>query len=77
MRIHDIGQGLGYEDRFNTELAVPANSRQVFDVPLSAIEAGPVGRKLDFSRIGGLVLFRLSPQDVKGSEILLSHVWLE
>lgn len=77
LRVHDIGRGVGYDDRFNTELALAANARQVFVVPLTAIESGPVGRKLDLSRIGGLVLFRLSPRDAEGSGILLSRVWLE
>ncbi len=77
LRIHDIGHDLDYDDRFNTEFAIGAGSRQVLDVPLAAIASAPAGRRLDLSRIGGIVLFRLSPQTAQGSEIILTRVWLE
>jgi len=77
LRIHDIGRGQDYEDRFNRQFAIGAGTRHILDVRLEEIASAPADRQLDLSRIGGLVLFRLSPRTAQASEIILTRVWLE
>jgi len=77
LRIHDIGGGQEYEDRFNREFVIGAGTRRVVDVNLEDIASSPANRTLDLSRIGGLVLFRASPATPHPAEFILTRVWLE
>ena len=77
LRVHDQYHNRKYADRFNTEFRVEPGPAEVFEVPLSRVESAPAGRRLDLARIGGLVLFRLSPYDPGSPELMLLRVWLE
>ena len=77
LRIHDIGGGEFFDDRFNTEFELGAGIRRVLDVDLADVASSPVNRQLDLSRIGELVLFRVSPRTPQASEFILTRVWLE
>ena len=77
LRIHDIGKGQAYEDRFNREFTIAAGTRQVLDVPLKDIASSPANRQLELSRIGGLVLFRVSAGTPHAADFILTRVWLE
>jgi VanZ family protein len=77
LRIHDIGGGQEYDDRFNREFEIEAGTRRVLDVKLADIASSPANRTLDLSRIGGLVLFRASSATPHPAEFILTRVWLE
>jgi VanZ family protein len=77
LRIHDIGGGQEYDDRFNREFEIEAGTRRVLDVKLADIASSPANRTLDLSRIGGLVLFRVSSATPHPAEFILTRVWLE
>jgi len=77
LRLHDIGHGQDYTDRFNASFTIDAKAHRVLDVALEDVARGPAHRELDLSRIGGLVLFRLSPADNQAPELVLTRVWLE
>jgi VanZ family protein len=77
LRIHDIGNGQEYEDRFNREFAIGAGTREVLVVNLEDIASSPANRTLDLARIGGLVLFRVSPATAQQVDFILTRVWLE
>ena len=77
LRIQDIGHGQEYDDRFNRQFTIGGGTRQVLDVSLEEVASAPAGRRLDLSRIGGMVLFRQSPRTTQASEVILTRVWLE
>jgi hypothetical protein len=76
LRIHEMGKDQEYDDRYNGEFFIGAGARRVFDVKLEDIASSPANRRLDLSRIGGLVLFRVSPGP-QAAEFILTRVWLE
>ncbi|PZN30383.1 MAG: hypothetical protein DIU71_12340 [Proteobacteria bacterium] len=75
VRVHDAAHDHAHEDRFNRALSVPPRTRSVLRIPLEDIERGPSGRRLDMSRIAGLIVFRGPGSDVP--EMYVAKVWLE
>jgi len=61
IRVHDRQHAGGFDDRFNSDLKVPARQRQIFEIPLSAIESAPRGRQLDLAHVAGVMLFHVGP----------------
>jgi hypothetical protein len=77
VRIHDVWHDQRHEDRLNLAFTVQAGSRRVVEVPLAAIEAAPRGRRMDMSRIAGIVLFERSRPAPVGATFYLTRIWLE
>lgn len=60
LRIHDIGHGREYRDRFNRVLVIQPG-KSTISIPLREVGQGPLGRRLDLTRVRGLVLFADHP----------------
>lgn len=76
VRVHDKEHLKGsqpHSDRFNRRFALQPGGN-VLEIPLEEIESGPTTRKLDLSRIDGLVLF--SNEDENEHKVRLHRVWL-
>ena len=76
IRVDEIGRGQRYDDRFNREFTLAADTRRVIGIPLEDIASSPALGRLDLSRVGALVLFRASPATSR-DEIILRRIWLE
>ena len=74
LRVHDKIHNQDYVDRFNKVLHLEHGMNE-FDIPLSQIEQGPLGRELDLTNIAGIVLFA---SELKNSlQIELSDIYLK
>jgi hypothetical protein len=59
VRVHDIGHGREFVDRFNRRFELTARQRRVLRVPLEDIRHGPRNRLIDMGEISDVTLFRL------------------
>jgi VanZ family protein len=73
-RVNDRTHNQQFSDRFNAHYTVPARSRTVIEIPLSAIQAAPHGRTMDMRHIAMLGIFRSG--GTAPSEMFLERVWL-
>jgi hypothetical protein len=62
LRVHDREHRFEYEDRFNTELAIHPGDNSIA-IPLEAIRAAPVGRRMDMTAIASVLVFVSRPPD--------------
>jgi hypothetical protein len=76
-RVHDQSHNNAYADRFNRGIIVPANTRMVIEIPMDEIATTPSGRRLDLSRIAGIMLFTSGKPEIAGKSFYLTRVWLE
>lgn len=58
-RVHDIGRGREFADRFNRNFELAAGERRELRIPLEDIRHGPRNRLIDMGRISDVTLFRL------------------
>jgi hypothetical protein len=56
LRIHDAGHNQAYTDRFNRLLSLSQGNNR-FRIVLADVSNAPAGRRMDMSRIAGIVLF--------------------
>lgn len=77
LRIHDAGGGPDSPQRFVARFSVAPGVRQVLRVPLDAVAAGPGARRLDLSRVAGLILFAPEGQAREGRAFYLTRIRLE
>lgn len=77
LRVHDFWHDQRHDDRFNRAFALHPRSRRVVAVPLEDIEQAPRGRRMDMSRIAGLVLFEASGEAPVGARFYVTRVWLD
>ena len=74
MSVHDKIHNQDYVDRFNKVLHLEHGVNE-FDIPLSQIEQGPLGRELDLTNVAGIVLFA---SELKNSlQIELGNIYLK
>jgi hypothetical protein len=59
MRVHDIGRGREFVDRFNRKFELAAGERRVLRIPLEEIRHGPRNRLINMGEISDVTLFRL------------------
>ena len=59
LRIHDIGQGREFIDRFNSKFDLAAGERRALRVPLEEIRHGARNRLINMGEISDVTLFRL------------------
>ena len=72
--VHDKFHNQDYVDRYNKTLHLEQGINE-FDIPLSQIEQGPLGRELDLTNVAGIVLF---VSERKNSlQIELSDIYLK
>jgi hypothetical protein len=58
IRVHDIGHGRQYNDRFNRHVELPARERRQLRIALDDIRHGPKSRLMDMRRVSDITLFR-------------------
>jgi len=56
LRVHDMVHNQAFEDRYNKKILVRPGLNE-FEIKLSEIREGPIGRQMDLKNITGLTLF--------------------
>ena len=74
LRVHDKSHNQDHVDRFNKVLHLVHGVNE-FDIPLSQIEQGPLGRELDLTNVAGIVLF--ASERKNSLQIELSDIYLK
>jgi VanZ family protein len=59
LRVHDIGHGRQFADRFNRKFELTAGERRALRIPLEEIRHGPRNRLINMGEISDVTLFRL------------------
>lgn len=77
LRIHDATGGPENPQRFEGRFTVAPGVREVLRVPLESVAAGPGTRRLDLSRVAGLILFAPEGQARDGRAFYLTRIRLE
>ena len=75
VRVHDIGHGRAYFDRFNRGFDLAGGERRTLRVPLEEIRHAPRNRLMDMAEISDVTLFRL--HDSPSQHLRLHSMWLE
>lgn len=75
MRVHDIGRGREFVDRFNRKFELAAGERRQLRIPLEDIRHGPRKRLINMAEISDVTLFRL--HDSPSQRLRLHSMWLE
>lgn len=58
LRVHEIGHGRQYNDRFNRRIELPPGARQEVRIALDDIRNGPRTRPMNMQRVSDITLFR-------------------
>lgn len=58
VRVHDIGHGRAYADRFNRNFKLAPGERRVLEVALEDVQRAPRNRLMNMAEISNLTLFR-------------------
>jgi VanZ family protein len=77
LRVHDFAHNNLAADRFNINLELPGSRRQTVIVPLEEIEMAPADRRMDLSRIAGLIIFGAGDPASIGRHYYITRLWLE
>ena len=75
LRVHDIGHGREFIDRFNRKFELLAGERRVLRIPLEDIRHGPRNRLINMGEISDVTLFRL--HDSPAQHLRLHNMRLE
>jgi hypothetical protein len=75
VRVHDIGHGREFIDRFNRKFELSAGERRALRIPLQEIRQGPRNRLIDMGEISDVTLFRL--HDSPAQHLRLYNMRLE
>ncbi len=75
VRVHDIGHGRAYFDRFNRGFDLAGGERRTLRVPLEEIRHAPRNRLMNMAEISDVTLFRL--HDSPSQHLRLHSMWLE
>ncbi len=59
IRVHDIGHGNAYADRFNRSFKLAPGERRVIEIELADIQHAPRNRLMDMAQISDVTLFRV------------------
>jgi hypothetical protein len=75
LRVHDIGHGRAFVDRFNRKFELAAGERKALRIPLEEIRHGARNRLINMGRISDVTLFRL--HDSPSQRLRLYNMRLE
>jgi VanZ family protein len=75
LRVHDIGRGREFIDRFNRKFELAAGERRSLRIPLEEIRRGPRNRLINMGQISDVTLFRL--HDSPSQHLRLYNMRLE
>lgn len=70
IRVHDIGHGRQFNDRFNRHVEIAPRERKLLRIALDDIRHGPRTRLMDMQRVSDITLFRSA---ATGSRQALLH----
>jgi hypothetical protein len=59
VRVHEIGHGREYSDRYNRHFDIAAGERKVLRIAIEDIRNGPRGRAMNMQRVSDITLFRI------------------
>jgi VanZ family protein len=74
IRVHDRQHKNHYDDRFNRDFTLAANSRSTILIPMQDIQHGAKQRLLKLDAIAGLILF--ASGSVPGGVFFVNRIWL-
>ncbi len=75
VRVHDIGHGRAFFDRFNRGFDLAGGERRTFRIPLEEIRHAPRNRLMNMAEISDVTLFRT--HDSPSQHMRLHSMWLE
>jgi len=75
VRVHDIGHGRAFFDRFNRGFELAGGERRTLRVPLEEIRHAPRNRLMNMAEISDVTLFRT--HDSPSQHMRLHSMWLE
>ena len=75
VRVHDIGHGRAFFDRFNRSFDLAGGERRSLRIPLEEIRHAPRNRLMNMAEISDVTLFRL--HDSPSQRLRLHSMWLE
>jgi VanZ family protein len=75
VRVHDIGHGRAFFDRFNRGFELAGGERRTLRVPLEEIRHAPRNRLMNMAEISDVTLFRV--HDSPSQHMRLHSMWLE
>ena len=75
VRVHDRKHNNAYDDRFNRDVTIDAETRVTLAIPIGEIARLPANRLLDLDTVAGLIIFAAKP--VPQGEFFVSRVWLQ
>ena len=61
IRVHDRVHTMEMDDRYTQRFELEPRSSKTLRIPVSAIRAAPKTRRMDLSRIAGIIIFGSSP----------------
>jgi hypothetical protein len=59
VRVHDVGHGREYADRFNRRFELGAGERRVFEIPLEDVRRAPRNRLMNMGQVSDVSVFRI------------------
>ncbi len=71
VRVHDIGHGRTYNDRYNRNFELGPGERRTLRIPLDEIRRGPKDRLMNLGQISDITLFRDQPRGSKHLRVYL------
>lgn len=77
LRVHDRIHDNRAVDRFNLNLVLAASRRQTIVIPLEDIEQAPADRRIDLSRMAGLIIFGNGDPAMIGRQYYITRIWLD
>ena len=77
LRVHDRMHDNQATDRFNRHFTVAGAGRIVLATPLSEIARAPANRRMELSRIAGVMLFAGGDAGLADREFYVTRIWLE
>lgn len=70
VRVHDVGHGRMYADRFNRNFTFAPGERRSLRIPLEEVRRGPRNRLMNMTQISNVTVFRSRPE---GSQRMRLH----
>lgn len=77
LRVHDRTHNNEHHDRFNRSIGIPADSRVLVEIPLADVAAAPSYRRMDLSKVAGVMIFATGQPELAGRRFYLTRIWLE
>ena len=62
VRVHDVGRGRYFSDRFNRSFSFNAGERRVLRIPLDDVRRAPRNRLMNMAQISDVTVFRSRPE---------------